>query len=217
MDQILPKGKRNPGVQTRGEKNREERRERIVKSATKQFRGRGFDKVKIEDIAEKAKVSIGTIYNYFKNKGDILVAITDLEVNEVLVLGEKIVVDPPNDALKAIDKLILTYLDHSLTYMNKEMWRQAMAISMVQPESPSGAAYIQLDEQLRDQTVQLFKTLIKRKLVRADADAFVIGCMIWHTANDLFTSFVKNDKQELTALKATLRRKHKVVVKLIEP
>jgi AcrR family transcriptional regulator len=204
-----------PNAKTRGEINREERRRRIVDTATKQFRKRGFDKVKIEDIAEMAHVSVGTIYNYFKNKGDVLVAITDLEVSEVLALGEEIVSNPPDDALKAIDSLILTYIDHSLTYLNKEMWRQAMAISIIQPESPSGAAYIDLDAALRDQTVRLFEALVRRKLLRSDTDAFVIGCMVWHTANDLFVSFVKQDKQKLAELKSMLRRKHKAIVKLI--
>jgi AcrR family transcriptional regulator len=205
-------GKSSP---TRGELNREERRKRILATAMKQFRSRGFENVKIEDIAAKADVSIGTIYNYFKNKGDILVGITDLEVKEVLALGEKAVADPPGDALKAIDMLILTYINHSLTYLNKAMWRQAMAISIAQPKSPAGSAYSDLDMALQDQTVRLFQTLIDRKLLRADADAYVIGCMVWHTANDLFVNFVKDDRQKLETLQKALKRKHKVIVKLI--
>jgi AcrR family transcriptional regulator len=196
-------------------RNREQRHGRILECAAEMFRERGYEHVKIEEIAEAAEVSVGTIYNYYKNKGDILVALVALEVNEVLALGEKVVRSPPKDAVAAVERLILTYIDHSLTYLSKEMWRQAMAISTMQPTSPAGGTYTDLDIALKDQTGRLLMRLIDMKSVQTGVNAKVLGEMIFHGQNDMFINFVKDDGQSLAQLKTKLRRNLRAVVELI--
>ncbi|RUU50585.1 TetR/AcrR family transcriptional regulator, partial [Mesorhizobium sp. M7A.T.Ca.TU.009.01.1.1] len=61
-----------------------DRHRRIIEAAAELFREAGYEGAKIEAIAAQAEVSVGTIYNYYENKGDILGAIVSLEVNEVL-------------------------------------------------------------------------------------------------------------------------------------
>ncbi len=53
----------------------EERREQILKAAVQVFGEKGYDRATISEIARKAGVAEGSIYNYFKNKGDLLVGI----------------------------------------------------------------------------------------------------------------------------------------------
>jgi AcrR family transcriptional regulator len=196
-------------------RNREARHRRIIETAAKLFRNHGYESVKIEDIAAGADVSVGTIYNYYKNKGDILVAIVSLEVNEVLALGEKVLAAPHKSAAKAVETLILTYIDHSLTYLSKEMWRQAMAISTMQPTSPAGGTYSDLDVELKVQTGRLLVKLVQTKLVRSGIDSRSLGEMIFHGQNDMFINFVKDESLSLIALKANLRRNLRAIVGLI--
>ncbi|TIY03560.1 MAG: helix-turn-helix transcriptional regulator, partial [Mesorhizobium sp.] len=61
-----------------------DRHRRIIEAAAELFRDAGYEGAKIETIAAQAEVSVGTIYNYYQNKGDILGAIVSMEVNEVL-------------------------------------------------------------------------------------------------------------------------------------
>ena len=125
--------------------NKIARQTRILQAATRLFRQKGYHAAKIEDIAAVAEASIGTFYNYYKNKGDILVAIVAMEVNEVLAAVAKIVQHPPRNGLVAINTLVETYVDHSLHYLTKDMWRSAMAITTAEPESPFGRKYLALD------------------------------------------------------------------------
>ena len=127
-----------PGLRA---KNKADRHLRILNAASRLFREGGYEATRIEAIAADAEVSIGTIYNYYQNKGDILVAIVSMEVNEVLRAGQRVIDEPPRDVSGAVDTLIATYIDHSLVYLSKEMWRHAMAISTQQPESPFGRTY----------------------------------------------------------------------------
>src|SRR5574340_184328 len=53
----------------------EERREQILKAALKVFGEKGYERATIAEIARRAGVAEGSIYNYFKNKGDLLVGI----------------------------------------------------------------------------------------------------------------------------------------------
>src|SRR5262249_19169562 len=129
-------------------KHKADRHRRIIEAAAELFREAGYEGAKIGAIAAEAEVSVGTIYNYYRNKGDILVAIVSMEVNEVLNAGRAVVAAPPENVGDALDTLIGIYIEHSLSYLSKEMWRQAMAISTRQPASPFGQTYTTLDRAL---------------------------------------------------------------------
>ena len=69
------------------ERQKADRERRILEAAVTQFRADGYRSVRIEDLAEMAQVSVGTVYNYYQTKGDILIATVAMEVEEVLDAG----------------------------------------------------------------------------------------------------------------------------------
>jgi AcrR family transcriptional regulator len=188
------------------EKQKADRDQRILKAATRLFREEGYDRTKIETIAAKAQVSIGTVYNYYQNKGDLLVAIVSMEVNEVLRAGAALIEQPPGGVAAAVTDLIFIYLDHSLVYLTKEMWRHAMAISTRQPDSPFGRRYSDLDDRLTRQVCALIERLQAEGRVKADVDAAAAGEVIFNNTNMMFILFVKSEEMTLEALKATITR-----------
>ena len=64
-------------------KNNEKSR-KIIAAATKIFAKNGFYKAKISEIAQEAGIADGTIYIYFKHKDDILIALFEEKMKEVL-------------------------------------------------------------------------------------------------------------------------------------
>ena len=56
---------------------REERKEQITEAATKVFAEKGFDKARMNDIAEEAELSKGALYLYFKSKDAIITHLLD--------------------------------------------------------------------------------------------------------------------------------------------
>jgi AcrR family transcriptional regulator len=194
------------------ERQRADRHRRIIEAAAALFRQSGYEGAKIEAIAAEAEVSVGTIYNYYRNKGDILVAIVSMEVNEVLNAGRGVVATPPKNVADAIDTLIGIYIDHSLIYLSKEMWRQAMATSTQQPDSPFGKTYAALDRSLTDQTCELVERLRGLGLVKPDTDVRSAGELIFNNMNMMFTEFVKQETMPLKALRTAIRRQNKVLV-----
>lgn len=61
----------------RREREKQLRRQSILSAAEILFAHNGYRRTKIENIAEKAEVSVGTVYGYFRNKEELLVAVLD--------------------------------------------------------------------------------------------------------------------------------------------
>ena len=55
----------------------DDKRERILDAARKRFRHYGVKKTAMQEIARDAGVAVGTLYLYFQNKDDLLVACTE--------------------------------------------------------------------------------------------------------------------------------------------
>ncbi|HEX9792306.1 MAG TPA: TetR/AcrR family transcriptional regulator [Kiloniellales bacterium] len=192
-----------------------DREQRILAAATALFREIGYERTKIESIAAHAEVSTGTVYNYYENKGDLLVAIVSMEVNEVLNAGSRLVANPPRNVELAVNRLMSIYLDHSLVYLSKQMWRHAMAISTQQPETRFGRTYQELDLLLTSQVCSLIARLQKEGVVRVDVDAKAVGEMLFNNANNMFIMFVKNKTMSLKMLRRAIARQNAPLVAAI--
>ncbi len=61
----------------RRERERKERSQAILKAAETLFAREGYHQTSMEQIADLAEVSVGTVYVYFKNKEDLLIQLLD--------------------------------------------------------------------------------------------------------------------------------------------
>lgn len=190
------------------ERQKADRTSRILEAATWLFRETGYGAVRIEDIAQAAEVSVGTLYNYFTNKGDLLLAIVSMEVEEVLAAGNAVVEAPPRDVAKAFETLIGIYFDHSLHYLSKEMWRTAMAISIEAPATPFSFRYTELDALLSRQVCDLVRRLQVLGYARPEVDAEGVGQLVFNNLNQMFTEFVKQDAMPIEELRARTARQN---------
>jgi AcrR family transcriptional regulator len=64
------------GPPTRRQRKAEARRQAILEAASEVFAAKGFARATTREIADRADVAEGTIYNYFSSKRDLLVAMT---------------------------------------------------------------------------------------------------------------------------------------------
>lgn len=188
------------------ERQKADRTRRILEAASTLFRAQGYDAVRIEDIAAAADVSAGTCYNYFSTKGDILLAIVTMEVEEVIAAGRAVVTDPPADVAEALDRLIRIYYDHSLLYLTKELWRRAIALSVEAPDTPFSQRYLALDAKLTAQVSDLVIALQTCGSARRGLDPEALGGILFAQLNQAFIAFVTQDAMPLADLHRTSRR-----------
>ncbi len=89
-----------------------DKREAILRAATKVFAGKGFFNSKVSDIAADAGIADGTVYLYFKSKDDILHSIFDRAMAEFIAEGRSELeqIGDPAEKLKRIAELHLERL-----------------------------------------------------------------------------------------------------------
>jgi Transcriptional regulator len=186
------------------EKQKASRKRALVEAASLLFKQNGYESAKIGEIAERAEVSVGTFYNYFPSKADLLFAIVSMEVEEVLHQGEAVLEWQHDTAHEAICRLASIYYDHSLVYLTKEMWRTAMALAIQHPETPFSHRYRMLDSELAQQVTKLVEVLKSQELLRPEIDPKAFGEVLFFSLNGLFTSFTMSDRMTLDELNRSL-------------
>lgn len=89
-----------------------DKREAILRAATKVFAGKGYFNSKVADIAKEAGIADGTVYLYFKSKDEILHSIFDRAMAEFIEEGKRELKDFDNakDKLRRISQLHLERL-----------------------------------------------------------------------------------------------------------
>lgn len=58
----------------------------ILQTALSLFCDKGYYATSIGELAQQAHISKGLLYHYFKNKADVLAALVDMRINEVLTV-----------------------------------------------------------------------------------------------------------------------------------
>lgn len=74
----------NPNTVPRKEREKLARQKEILNAARELFVSNGYADTTLDDIAKKAEFGKGTIYNYFNNKEELVAAIMDQMIDEML-------------------------------------------------------------------------------------------------------------------------------------
>jgi AcrR family transcriptional regulator len=105
----------------REEKHRD-RRQRIAKAALELFNRQGFEATTMEMIAEKARVGVGTLYNYFPSKADLMLGIIAERAGPYEKDLKNLAEHPPERLPDALRACVETYLE-SFSFYGKRIWR----------------------------------------------------------------------------------------------
>jgi AcrR family transcriptional regulator len=193
------------------ERQKAGRHHRILQAAASLFRRNGFAATNIEQIAEIAELSVGTVYNYFASKGDLLLALVALDGAEVRAAGARLVAKPPANPIAAVNALLQGYVDHSLVHLDKRMWRHMMGAALTFADTPLGAGYRSLDRKLAAQAVALCRALQQRGDLPKDVNCQDAGQVLFYVCNSLFVEFVADSGMALSALKQRMSREIRLV------
>lgn len=105
---------------SRKERDKLRNKEAILEAAVHLFAQKGFVETKLEDVAALAEFGKGTLYNYFKNKDDLLLSAFDYAVENVLnFLYEQLAsVEDPLDRIRLIANSQFNYYRENTDFMN---------------------------------------------------------------------------------------------------
>jgi AcrR family transcriptional regulator len=93
------------GIQERKEREKERRRQQIMVAAKRVFSEKGFNKATMEDIAQEAELSPGTLYLYFKNKEELYASLSLRILQYLLIRVEHVNDEKDSGPLEKLDAL----------------------------------------------------------------------------------------------------------------
>lgn len=197
------------------ERQKATRTQRILDEAFGLFRNVGYEAARIEDIAAAAELSVGTFYNYFPGKAEILLAMVTAEVEGVLASGERSLRLKHKSVASALDHLIGGYYANTFVYTTKEMWRVAMAQVTVNAGTQFSRRYTELDRRLTQQVRACLNGLQQKGMVLAGVDTEALGEMVFNNLNMMFIECVRSDAMTTEELRAHVARQNAPLARLI--
>lgn len=198
------------------QRQKQERTQRILEVAAEMFKHKGFETTRVEDIVEAANLSPATFYNYFQNKGDILLATIVMEQTDVVVAGEKVLARHLDDVEEALHALITAYYDNSYIYATKEMWRQAMAITIQQSAAPFAKQFLDIDAQLQMQACRLLRDLQARGKIASHLDPDQVGEVVFSSINQAHIVYLRSDDISHDDMKIVNRRQSEALASMLK-
>jgi len=151
----------------RRERQRKEREARVLRAASFLFARRGFERTTMANIAGRSRLAVGTIYNYFRSKPEIILALLRRDASAGLHAGEAVLEDPPRNPVTAVQTL-LERVVAPFALHDRGLWRELTAAALRDPELSRG--FFAEDLRLIALVADLLRLLRARGDLRPDLD-----------------------------------------------
>lgn len=179
-------------------------RDAIIEIAARLFVENGFQETRIDAIAEEADVAVGTVYNHFTTKSDILVAILLADLGSVVAKTRSLVAEPGSDTVQAMLGIGRAVID-TMEQRPRSLWRQLFAHSLLDAAG-LGMTLLAVNRQY----IALLRTLLEHLRANGDlAERFVltdITAVTFSIGNSLVYDYIRDDSMTADDFQAALGR-----------
>jgi AcrR family transcriptional regulator len=110
------------------EKKKQERQERIFTAAIELIDEKGFQHTHMSDIAARAELAVGTLYNYYPSKNDLLVEIMEQQWEDIALRHRRTVIKAlaeEEDPARILYRIIRPVLE-DMFILSKKNWFEMM-------------------------------------------------------------------------------------------
>ena len=170
------------GIAERKQREKQLRREEIVLAAEKIFFSKGFDLSTMDDIAEEAELSKGTLYLYFKSKEDLHMAVARKAIHLLKSVTLQATVGGAN-ALEKLGRMGRACMVFSRT--NPDHMKAIIAQEEMIPQTLNITAddvqELIYKESTVETVIQLVEQGVAEKLIRADIPVLLVANTLWMT------------------------------------
>lgn len=175
------------------ERQKANRRERILEVAKSRFQNDGYASTTVELIAKDADVSAVTVYNYFDSKAGLLLALVS-ESDQLLIQQLKaMIARGPTDFIDAVASFGQILRRHAMSYLAKPTWREVLSASIQDGSKDFGRAYLDLDRVLIELMQSMIIEFQNRRLIPQAVDSKALSDCLFSLQNIRFFQFIADD------------------------
>ncbi len=180
--------------------HKRERREAILDAAERVFGSRGAQHVTMDEVAEAADVSKGTLYLYFRSKDDLFVALTHRPLDVVLARFEALLEHRGTRGADLLRALLDTHSEVVRAHRSKMRLALATMCSGYHPspEAESIEAYAERVRALRATYREAIRRGMDDGSLRDDLDPAQVAAALW--AANFGASFIRMNAEHYGAM-----------------
>jgi TetR/AcrR family transcriptional regulator len=205
------------GIHERKEREKEQRREEILDAAQRVFFEKGLAAATMDDIAETAELSKGTLYLYYKSKEDLYLTVMMRGMQLLYDAFSEVAKDTstPVKMLTGLFDAYLRYFDSHREYFRMMHYLQAPQFhKQVSDEVKQGCSL--LNQKIWDLVTGMLQRCIDDGVLREGLNPKELGIILWSSATSLMLRIdneegIWRDAFHLDLLK-TLRLSNKLLM-----
>ena len=183
------------GIKERKEREKEARREEIIDAAQKVFFVKGVGLATMDDIADAAELSKGTIYLYYKSKEDLYLAVTMRGMDVMLGMFTK-ALSTGEPTIKLIANLGEAYYDFFKS--QRDFFRMFYFFENPQVHTQVSQEMLEQckesDKRVWDLVIGLIQRGIDEEMLHRGLDPMEVGLMLWSNSNGIMRLIDRSDK-----------------------
>jgi len=168
------------GIMGLREKRKKNTRKAIISSARQLFAVEGYKAVSMEKVAEQADVAVGTLYNYFRSKGEIMLAVTAQETHNLLI--------PLNRSelnLMTIEDLTEEFTRRLMQFVSsypRELLKELAGVFWEAGQEKLSAGLVSLDVEIMGQISRVVSVLQENGRLRENTDPQIAALALYGMA-----------------------------------
>jgi TetR/AcrR family transcriptional regulator len=174
------------GIHERKEREKEQRREDILDAAQRVFFEKGLATATMDEIAETAELSKGTLYLYYKSKEDLYLTVT--------MRGMQLLYDLFNDVAKStfapakmltnLSEAYRMFFDSHRDYFRMMHYLQTPQFHKQISEEVKQSCSL-LNQRIWDLVNGILQRCIDEGLLRSDLNPIQLGLILWSNSTSL--------------------------------
>ena len=168
------------GIAERKEREKQQRKEEIIRAAELVFFSKGFEQSTMDDIAERAELSKGTLYLYFNSKEDLHMAVA----RKAILMLREVTLKATEEEGNAVEKL--QRMGWACVEFSKSHPDEMKSILTLEGLEPGSISYSTSDVQNLIYNESTVGTVIKvveqgvaEKLIRSDIPVLLVAHTLW--------------------------------------
>ncbi len=182
------------GVQERREREKQRRRSEIIDAAEKVFFSKGYIQATMDEVAQKAELSKGAIYLYFKSKEELYLAITQrgLAILEGLFAAVMTEESEGIGLIRGIGEAYVGFSERHPDYFNAQVYYEAQGVQLNQTD-PHARACMEQGQEVLSHVVEAIQVGVRDGTIRSDIDPVEVAVQLWGSTMGLIQLYHKRE------------------------
>ena len=181
------------------EKKKAKTRQSILGSAHALLRNKDYNDITMDEIADHSDISVGTVYNYFDSKGDLLLSLILESDDQYMKEARFLIRDDSQPADIRLTDLMVLASKYCVRQLGKSAWRHVSAAALANTNSTMGRSYAVTTVKHQNLVIELMQKLQKSSLIDPEINAESAAKSLFSMKSKMFLDFVSDEAMDLEA------------------